>query len=164
MTTTDYLVNGAFAALVLRQAFVARRLDRRAFLLPLIAVFFVAQAYLRTIPAAGNDLVFIVALATVGTMLGLVAGLATDLRRGDDGVAVARVGWLAGGLLLFGISSRMAFAFAVSHGAGAPVRDFSFANHIDAAAWPTAFVSMAVCEVVARIATVAARSRIVSTG
>ena len=164
MTTTDYLVNGAFAALVLRQAFVARRLDRRAFLFPLIAVFFVAQIYLRTIPAAGNDLVFIAALAAVGTALGLTAGIATDVRRGEDGVAVARIGWLAGGLLLFGICSRMGFAFAVSHGAGPAVRDFSVAHQIGAAAWPTAFAAMAVCEVVTRIATVAARSRIVYAG
>ena len=164
MTTTDYLINGAFAALVLRQAFVARRLDRRALLIPLIAVFFVANAYLRTIPAAGNDLLFIGALAALGTTLGLAAGVATDVHRREDGVLVARVGWIAGGLLLFGICSRMGFAFAVSHGAASAVRDFSVAHQIGAAAWPTAFVAMAVCEVVTRIATVAARSRMVYAG
>jgi hypothetical protein len=164
MTTTDYLINGAFAALVLKQAFVSRRLDRRAFLFPLIAVFFVAQIYLRTIPATGNDLVFIAALAAVGTALGLAAGVATDVRRGDDGHLVARVGWLAGSLLLFGICSRMGFSFAVSHGAGPAVRGFSIAHQIGASAWPVAFVGMAVCEVVTRIATVAARSRMVCAG
>ena len=62
-------------------------------------------------------------------------------------------------LLVFGITARMAFAFAVSHGAHHAVANFSVAHQIGAAAWPVALVSMAVCEVTARIAIVQLRGR-----
>jgi hypothetical protein len=43
---------------------------------------------------------------------GIARGFATHVRAGDNGLAVARVGWIAG------IGSRMVFAFAISHGMG----------------------------------------------
>ena len=58
MTITDYLINAIFVLLVFRQA-RERDLDRRSIVVPLILVFFVAQMYLHSIPAAGNDLVLI---------------------------------------------------------------------------------------------------------
>jgi hypothetical protein len=74
-------------------------------------------------------------------------------------VALARVGWLAGCLLVSGICARMLFAFALSNGAGPTIRGFSAANHIGAAAWPLALVTMALFEVTARIVTVQLRGR-----
>ncbi len=74
-------------------------------------------------------------------------------------VAFARVGWLAGGLLIAGICARMVFVFAVSHGGESAIRSFSIAHHIGAAAWPVALVSMALCEVTARLVTVQLRGR-----
>ena len=55
MTTTDYLINGLFVLVVLRQS-RERVLDRRSIVVPLVLVFFVAQMYLHSIPTAGNDL------------------------------------------------------------------------------------------------------------
>ena len=121
MTTTDYLINGLFILIVLRQA-RERVLDRRSVIAPFVLVFFVAQMYLHTIPTSGNDLVFIAALAVAGVMLGLLSGFATHVRAGGDGVAFARVGWFAGVLLVAGIGSRMVFAFAVTHGFESAVR------------------------------------------
>jgi hypothetical protein len=158
MTTTDYLINGLFVLVVLRQA-RERALDRRSVIAPLVLVFFVAQMYLHTIPTSGNDLVFIAALAVVGVSLGLLSGFATHVRAGADGVALARVGWIAGLLLVAGIGSRLAFVFAVNHGFEPAVRSFSLAHQIGAAAWPAALVAMAVCEVTTRIATVQVRGR-----
>jgi hypothetical protein len=57
----------------------------------------------------------------------------------------------------------MLFEFAVSHGGHHAVASFSIAHQITAAAWPVALVSMAVCEVTARIATVQVRGRRVMT-
>src|SRR5207302_10688444 len=88
-----------------------------------------------------------------------LCGLATHVGAGAEGVALARVGWLAGGLLMVGICARMVFAFAVSHGAEPAIRGFSIAHQIGAAAWPVALVSMALCEVTARQVTVQLRSR-----
>ena len=163
MTTADYIVNAAFVLLVVRQA-RERRLDLRSLLLPLALVFLVAQRYLHSIPTAGNDLVLIAALASVGLGLGLVSGFATHVRLGADGDALARVGWLAGILLVAGICARMVFAFAVTHGAEAAVRGFSIDHHIGAGAWPAALVLMAVCEVTARLITVHLRGRRLNGG
>jgi hypothetical protein len=156
MTTTDYLINAVFVLIVLRQA-RERQLDVRSLVVPLVLVAFVAHNYLHSIPSAGNDLVLVAVLAVTGLALGVVSGLATHVRAGGDGVAIARVGWLAGSLLIAGISSRMVFAFAVDHGARGTIRDFSVAHQIGAAAWPVALVAMAVLEVTARVVIVHVR-------
>ena len=158
MTTSEYLLNAAFVLLVLRQA-RERELDRRSVIVPLVLMFFVGAQYLHTLPTAGNDLVLIVLLAAVGLTFGVLGGFATHVRAGGNGVALARVGWIAGGLLVLGIGARMAFAFAVGHGFEPTVRSFSLVHQIGAAAWPVALVLMALLEVGARIAIVQIRGR-----
>jgi hypothetical protein len=158
MTTTEYLINAMFVLIVVRQA-RERELDLRSVVLPLALVAFVGRTYIHSIPTGGNDLLLIGLLASVGLMLGIISGFATHVRAADNGLAVARVGWVAGLLLIFGITARMVFAFAVTHGAHHAVTDFSLANQISAAAWPVALVSMAISEVTARIATVQLRGR-----
>jgi hypothetical protein len=158
MSPTDYLINAGFVLMVVKQA-RERRLDRRALVIPLVLVFFVAQQYLHSIPVTGNDLVLVGLLASAGLSLGLLSGFATHVRPGGDGFALARVGWVAGGLLVAGIGSRMVFAFVVTHGADPAIRSFSVAHQISAAAWPVALVSMAICEVTVRVVTVQLRGR-----
>ena len=156
MTTTDYLINAVFVLIVLSQA-RERELDRRSVIIPLAVLVYVAQMYVHSIPTAGNDLLLVAALGTVGLTLGVASGLATYVRAGENGLAVARVGWLAGALLIAGISSRMVFVFAIDHGARHAVASFSMAHQIGAAAWPVALVMMAVLEVGTRIAIVQLR-------
>ncbi len=158
MTTTDYLINTLFVLIVFRQA-RERELDQRTVIIPLAIIAYVAHLYVRSIPTAGNDLVLIGALGTIGLALGVASGFATHVRAGEDGLAVARVGWIAGALLIAGIGSRMVFAFALSHGAHHAVASFSYAHQIGAAAWPVALVLMALLEVSTRIAIVALRGR-----
>ena len=158
MSPMDYLINAGFVLMVVKQA-RERRLDRRALVIPLVLVFFVAQQYLHTIPVSGNDLVLIALLAGAGVGLGLLSGFATQVRAGAEGFALARVGWIAGGLLVAGICSRMVFAFVVTHGAEPAIRSFSIAHQISAAAWPVALVSMAICEVTVRVVAVYLRGR-----
>jgi hypothetical protein len=158
MTTSEYLVNAAFVLIVLRQA-RERQLDLRSFLVPLVILFFVARQYVHSLPTAGNDLALVGFLASVGLTLGVLCGFATHVRAGSDGVALARVGWLAGALLVAGICARLVFAFAIGHGAEPAIRSFSISHQIGAAAWPVALVSMAVCEVVARLVIVQLRGR-----
>jgi hypothetical protein len=158
MTTSEYLLNAAFVLLVLRQA-KERELDRRSVIVPLLLMFFVGAQYLHTLPTAGNDLLLIVVLSLVGLTLGVTGGFATQVRPGEHGAALARVGWIAGGLLVLGIGARMAFAFAIGHGFEPAVRSFSIAHQIGAAAWPVALVLMALVEVGSRIAVVQVRGR-----
>jgi hypothetical protein len=157
MTTSEYLLNAAFVLLVLRQA-RERQLDRRSVIVPLVLMLFVGGQYLTRVPTAGNDLAFIVLLAAIGLTLGVLGGLATQVRV-ERGVALARVGWIAGGLLVLGIGSRMVFAFAIGHGFEPTVRSFSITHQIGASAWPAAFVLMALVEVGSRIAIVQVRGR-----
>jgi hypothetical protein len=158
MTTSEYLINAAFVLVVFRQA-RERRLDLRSFLVPLVILFFVARQYVHSLPSAGNDLALVGLLASVGLTLGVVCGFATHLRAGRDGVALARVGRLAGVLLVAGICARMVFAFAIGHGAEPAIRSFSISHQIGAGAWPVALVSMAVFEVTARLVIVQLRGR-----
>jgi hypothetical protein len=158
MTTTDYLINALFVLIVFRQA-RERELDRRSVIIPLAIVAYVGHLYVRSIPTAGNDLVLIAALGTVGLALGVASGFATHVSAGENGLAVARVGWIAGALLIAGIGSRMLFALAVSGGAHHTIASFSYAHQISAAAWPVALVLMALLEVSTRIAIVQLRGR-----
>ena len=158
MTTTDYLINGAFVLLVLRQA-RERELDRRSFLIPLAILAYVAHLYVHTIPTAGNDLLLVAALGTVGLALGVAGGFATHVRPGSGGLALARVGWVAGSLLVAGISARMVFVLAVEHGARPAITHFSAVHQITAAAWPVALVLMAILEVGSRLVIVQLRGR-----
>lgn len=158
MTTTDYLINAVFVALVLRQA-RERELDRRSIVLPLAIVAYVAHLYLHSLPTAGNDLALIGALMSVGFALGVGGGFATHVRAGENGWALARVGWVAGGLLIAGFAARAVFVFAVSHGAHHAIAAFSYAHQISAAAWPAALVLMALLEVTARVVVVQLRGR-----
>src|SRR5947208_1578899 len=139
MRTTDYLINAVFVLIVFRQA-RERELDRRSAIVPLAIVVYVAHLYVHSIPTAGNDLVLIGALGSVGLTLGIASGFATHVRAGEEGLAVSRVGWIAGALLIAGIGSRMVFAFALSHGARHAIAGFSSAHQIGAAAWPVALV------------------------
>jgi hypothetical protein len=158
MRAADYLINAMFVLTVFRQA-RERELNRRSVIIPLAIVAYVAHLYVHSIPTAGNDLVLIAALGTLGLALGAASGFATYVRAGVSGLAVARVGWIAGGLLVAGIGSRMMFAFALSHGARHAVASFSSAHQISAAAWPVALVLMALLEVSTRIAIVQLRGR-----
>jgi hypothetical protein len=158
MTIFDYLINAVFVLIVFRQA-RERELDRRSAIISLAVVAYVAYLYVHSIPTAGNDLVLIAALGAVGLTLGLASGFATHVRAGENGLAVARVGWIAGALLIAGIGSRMVFAFALSHGADHAVASFSVAHQIGAGAWPVALVMMALLEVSTRIAIVGLRGR-----
>ncbi|MEA2637460.1 MAG: hypothetical protein QOE18_517 [Chloroflexota bacterium] len=158
MRTTDYLINAVFVLIVFRQA-RERELDLRSVIIPLAIVAYVAHLYVHSIPTAGNDLLLVAALGSIGLALGIASGFATHVRAGENGLAVARVGWIAGGLLIAGIGSRMVFAFAVSHGAQHAVASFSYTHQVGAAAWPVALVLMALLEVSTRIAIVGLRGR-----
>ena len=158
MALTDYLINAIFLLVVLRQA-RERRLDARSFIAPMALVAFVATHYVHTIPTGGSDLALVCALTLVGLTLGVVCGYVTHVRVDAQGTRFARVGPVAALLLLAGISARLVFVSALEHGAGPAIRDFSIVHHISAAAWPLALVSMALCEVTARLVVVQVRGQ-----
>jgi hypothetical protein len=158
MTTTDYLINAVLVLLILRQV-RERRVDLRSLLLPAALLSTVASNYLHSIPTAGNDLILIIGLSAIGLALGTTSALATSMRVGKDGVALARAGWIAVGLWIIGMGARIGFVLASENGAGHAIAHFSASNAItSSSAWVAALVLMALCEVVARLATLQLRA------
>ncbi|MFG3318919.1 hypothetical protein ACGF3J_12780 [Streptomyces sp. NPDC048171] len=159
MTTTEWITDIVLVLVVFRQLREAP-LDRKTFLIPLGIVAFVAYSYLDSVPTAGNDLVLIAALTAVGAALGVAGGVYTRIRA-LDGHLVIKAGAVSAILWVLGMGARMGFQVWAEHGGGAAdVARFSVAHHITSdQAWVTAFVMMAVTEVVTRVATIYLRSR-----
>lgn len=158
MTTTDYLINGALVAVVFLQLH-GRRLTPAQMLWPLALVGYVAAQYLRAVPTRGNDLVLIGAGIGVGLAFGAGAGVLTRIIRRDDRTLVAKASAAAAVLWLLGVGARMAFVLYAQHGGGHAIAQFSADHGItSSAAWVDAFVLMALVEVVARTAVLAARA------
>ncbi|MFC9058491.1 hypothetical protein ACFTXB_10585 [Streptomyces sp. NPDC057074] len=159
MTTTEWITDIVLVLVVFRQLREGR-LDRKTFLIPLGIVAFVAYSYLDSVPTAGNDLVLIAALTAVGAALGVAGGVYTRIRA-LDGHLMIKAGAVSAILWVLGMGARMGFQVWVEHGGGADdVARFSVAHHITSdQAWVTAFVMMAVTEVVTRVATIYLRSR-----
>ncbi|WP_217171320.1 hypothetical protein [Streptomyces sp. AC512_CC834] len=159
MTTTEWITDIALVLVVFRQLREGR-LDRKTFLIPLGIVAFVAYSYLDSVPTAGNDLVLIAALMAVGAVLGVAGGVYTRIRA-LDGHLMIKAGAVSAILWVLGMGARMGFQVWVEHGSGADdVARFSIAHHITSdQAWVTAFVLMAVTEVVTRVGTIYLRSR-----
>ncbi|MFG3162195.1 hypothetical protein ACGFY8_20290 [Streptomyces sp. NPDC048232] len=159
MTTTEWITDIVLVLVVFRQLREGR-LDRKTFLIPLGIVAFVAYSYLDSVPTAGNDLVLIAALTAVGAALGVAGGVYTRIRA-LDGHLMIKAGAVSAILWVLGMGARMGFQVWVEHGGGTDdVARFSVAHHITSdQAWVTAFVMMAVTEVVTRVATIYLRSR-----
>lgn len=159
MNATGYIINAILVLLVLRQI-RETRLDLLSLVLPVVLVAGAAAYYLRSVPAAGNDIALDLTLGAAGAALGIGCAMATRMRRGADGVALARAGALAAVLWIVGIGARMAFAFASDHGAGPAIGRFSAAHAITGAdAWVAALVIMALSEVIARLIVMRLRAR-----
>ncbi|MFI8931489.1 hypothetical protein ACIG3E_27920 [Streptomyces sp. NPDC053474] len=164
MTTTEWITDIALVLVVFRQL-REDRLDLKTFLVPLGIVAFVAYSYLDSLPTAGHDLVLIAALMGVGAALGVAGGVYTRIRT-LDGHVLIKAGAVSAILWVAGMGARMGFQMWVEHGGGADdVARFSLAHHITGEqAWVTAFVLMALTEVVTRVATIFIRSRSRSRG
>lgn len=149
MTTFEYLLNLALVGLVALQL-RGIKLTAAALLIPVVITFWAASQLLQTIPTGGNDLVLEGSFAAAGCLLGVLAGLATSVRRAGV-AAVAKAGLLAALLWVLGIGARVAFSLWVQHGGAPTVRTFSVAHHITGGpAWGTGFILMALVEVTSR--------------
>jgi hypothetical protein len=159
VNATGYIISSVLVLLVLRQIRWTR-LGLLQLVLPVLLVAGAAAYYLRSIPTAGNDLALEITLAATGAVLGALCAFATKMRRGPDGAALARAGWIAAILWIVGIGARMVFAYASDHGSGPAIVRFSAAHSITSgSAWVAALVLMALAEVIARLAILRLRAR-----
>lgn len=158
MTTPEYLLNLALVGLVVLQI-RGIKVTKAALLFPLAMTLWVATSLLKTVPTAGNDMMLEVGGALLGASLGACAALATAVTR-TGATAVAKAGALAAVLWVAGIGARVGFSLWVGHGGAATVRAFSISHRITGGpAWGTAFILMALAEVVARTGVIYVRTR-----
>ncbi len=157
MTFTDYLIDSTLVLLVLLQL-RERELTTRALVRPLIIVSIAVVNYFHGIPTAGNDLVLVAVLASLGLTIGAISGQTVLMRRDEDGAVLARSGWISGFFWVLGMGSRFAFAVWISHGGAATVGQFSIEHAITSHdAWTVGLLAMAVFEVCGRSLVMASR-------
>lgn len=157
MTTTEWITDIALLLVVFRQLREGR-VDLAFVLIPLGIITFVAHSYLKGIPTAGNDLVLIGTLIAIGAVLGIAGGIYTRVRY-DGRHALVKAGAVSAVLWVLGMGSRMAFQLWSENGGGDSIARFSATHQITTEqAWITAFVLMALTEVVTRIVTILLRS------
>jgi len=159
MTSTDWLVDLALIALVLRQVRESR-LTAFALLLPIGIVLWAGHEYLHGIPTRGHDLVLVGALTLLGGLLGTAAGLLTRVRRNAAGEVLVRAGVTAAVLWVVGVGSRLAFQLWSTHGGEPTLARFSLAHSLDLTGWTTAIVLMAFAEVLTRTLVVGIRGAV----
>jgi hypothetical protein len=158
-TIAMYVINAILVLLVIRQI-REHPLDLRSLAGPVLAVGTVAVLFLRSVPTGGNDVLLEAACVAAGAAMGALGGLSTHLRRGGDGRALARAGWLAAGLWITAVGARMAFAIAASNGAGPAITRFSFEHQITTKdAWVAALIMMALADVLTRLVVIYVRGR-----
>jgi hypothetical protein len=151
MTFTDWLIDLALIAIVLRQLRWAQ-LDRRFVLIPLVLVGVTAHSYLHTIPTAGNDPILIGLFLAIGLALGIVGGFTTLVRVVAPGEIRVRASALAASLWVGSMTARLVFIVWATHGGADALGRFSAQHSITAgSAWTAALVLMALAEVISRI-------------
>ncbi|HWH12618.1 MAG TPA: hypothetical protein VG165_15960 [Solirubrobacteraceae bacterium] len=164
MNTTDYLLN-AVMVLVVLQLMRWNPVNLRNLLRPVLIAGGLGAYFLQSVPTAGNDLALDLAGLLLGGGLGAACGALTFLRRGADGVTMARVGLAAAGVWIVGMGARIAFAYSSDHFAAHAITRFSIDNQItSAAAWTTAFVLMALATVLVRLVVIRVRAHRLAGG
>jgi hypothetical protein len=157
MTSTDYILDSALVLLVLLQL-KEHPLHISSMLRPLVVVGFACFIYLHTIPTAGNDLVLLAVVALTGGLIGIASGLTLHMHVSETGEVLARAGWASACFWILGMGSRFAFAVWITGAGAASLMHFSAAHTITTPhAWTVALLSMALCEVLGRTATIMTR-------
>ncbi len=160
MSAADYVIDILLIGIVVLQM-RPRPQNWRSLLRPLVLVAIAAAHYLRAIDLAGNDLILIVLLTSIGIVLGASSGRATRLWTNSDGTVLAQAGLFAACLWIAGMGFRLAFAVYADTGTGgASVAQFSVRHDVTSAhVWTTALVLMALGEVLARVGCLQWRAR-----
>jgi hypothetical protein len=136
MTLTDYIVDLALIAVVIRQM-RTRELSLRSMILPIWLVAIAAFSYLRPVPVSAHNVVLVGILVAAGGALGVLSGMATRVWRTSDGALFARAGLLAAFFWVAGMTARFAFAVYATHWGQGAVTQFSIEHGITGAhIWP----------------------------
>lgn len=158
MGLDDWIISLALMLVVLRQL-RGRRLTVTGIVWPVALVAWAAFTYLRQIPSYSSDWLFTISLAVAGLALGLATGFLTKVYRDKDKV-IGKATGAAATLWIIGMGSRVAFGIVALHGGAQAIASLSEDMHLHSAdTWPTALITMALCEVLSRTLVLLARYR-----
>jgi hypothetical protein len=158
MPASVWIINLVVLTVVLEADLGHRKITWFRLARPVLVAGAIIVYYLRkTPPAGGGDgLAFELALAALGVLLGLAAGLIFAVYRDHDGVPRSRAGagYAVGWVLVIG--ARIGFAYATGHSRGLQV--WLGTQHITTAALTDALIFMAAGLLLARTATLLSRA------
>jgi hypothetical protein len=149
MGLEDWIISGGLILVIVRQL-RGKHLTIVGLTWPVALVVWAAFEYLGRLPGYSSDWTLTAVLAVVGLLLGLGAGQFTRVYLEDDKV-MAKASALAATLWIAGMVSRLAFGLvALNGGAHAIARLSSRLDLHSQNTWPTALITMALCEVLSR--------------
>ena len=152
MPASVWIINLVVLGVVLETDLGRRKITWFRLARPLLAAGAVIAYYLISAPMAarGGGLAFELALAALGIILGVAAGLIFRVYRGADGSPRSQAGIAYAALWIVVVSTRIGFAYATSHYRHLQV--WLFTHHITADAVTDALIVMAVGMLVSRTA------------
>ena len=156
--TTEILIAVAIVGSTALQ-YGTRRADWRRLGAPLLIVVGFAFYYLKGFPTGGNDVLFVLAGAAAGVVLGAIAGFLVGVRRDDAGhaVLVAGIAYMALWIIVF--AARLTFA-VIAQNRPSTFRDlfvWAYQHGITELGWTDFFLLQALAMVGVRTLLVAAR-------
>jgi hypothetical protein len=151
MSLTDWAISIGLILLVLRQL-RGRQLTPSSLMWPVGLVVWAGFEYLGKFPSHTSDWIFAASLSLIGLVLGLSCGFFTRVYPDVDQVT-ARATKTAAALWIVGMVSRLAFGIFALHGGEQAIGRLSEKFDLHSAdTWPTALITMALCEVLSRTA------------
>src|SRR5690606_7536653 len=123
MELTEWIISIALILVVIRQI-RGRKLTLIGLLWPVPLVVWAAVDYMGDIPAYAADWMFVAVCCGAGLALGVGCGGLTDVYL-QDGSVTARARWLAAGLWIVGMSSRLAFGLFAFDGGAEQIAELS---------------------------------------
>jgi hypothetical protein len=159
MNTTVLVVNLLMLGVVLESDLGRRRIGWFRLGRPLLTLPVVLTMVGLHPASSGNGLLFDVAGAVVGIVLGLAAGALMRVEYdGAKGRAVSRAGLPYAALWLVIIGGRLLFLYGTTHWFGRQVGEFLVNNRISTDAFAASFILMAFAMALTRTASLAVRS------
>ena len=160
MNTIQIIIFAGLAAFIIATQIGRHTITPRRFITPILAVVGVSFIYLKGVPTVGGDLPFDLICSLIGIAFGLLAASLVRVERdGQSGRLVTQAGIAYATVWAVVFGGRIAFGWAASNVWQQGVARFSMAHAITGeAAWPAAFVLMAIAMVATRTAVLAVRA------
>lgn len=159
MSTSSWIMIGAFIAMALFTQFGWRRFTIRNVILPFVIVGIVCFSYLRTIPTGNPDLVSMGLCTLLGVAFGVLMLWSIRVKKDEDGAVKVYSGVAYLALWITAMGLRVLFAYYAQYWGRQQFGEFMFSHHISISVIAPAFVFMTLAMVLVRTIGVSLRVR-----